>query len=257
VNPATGERHDDVIVFRVPIEGDKLALLQDDSSPYFTTPHLDGHLSLPVRAGRLGETSYGELAEVVQALVPLVLTAFVAMAYRLQRVGAATAPRLVASAGVCGYGAGVLKSMLLPMPIAVGAGRDGFESWRLFVNLTPVVTGLDDPIGLVLNVALFVPLGVLLPLLLRAPSVGRVVVTAFLVSMAIELLQLGTGVTVSIGRIADVDDLIANTAGALLGYAVFRTACLLPGADRVIAAATWPSAALRREPTALPAPRSP
>jgi hypothetical protein len=65
-DPETGERYDDVIVFWVPDEGDKLALVQDDSSPFFTTPHFDGHLSVLLRAGRIGEITYDELAEVVQ-----------------------------------------------------------------------------------------------------------------------------------------------------------------------------------------------
>ena len=65
-NPDTGQRYDDVIVFWVPDEGDKLAMVQDDSSPFFTTPHFDGHLSVLLRASRLGEISYAELAEVVQ-----------------------------------------------------------------------------------------------------------------------------------------------------------------------------------------------
>ena len=65
-NPETGERYDDVIVFWVPNEGDKLALVEDASSPFFTTPHFDGHLSVLVRASRIGEITYDELAEVVQ-----------------------------------------------------------------------------------------------------------------------------------------------------------------------------------------------
>lgn len=65
-DPDTGERYDDVIVFWVPNEGDKLAMVQDDSSPFFTTPHFDGHLSVLLRASRIGEISYDELAEVVQ-----------------------------------------------------------------------------------------------------------------------------------------------------------------------------------------------
>ena len=65
-DPDTGQRYDDVIVFWVPNEGDKLAMVQDEFSPFFTTPHFDGHLSVLVRASRLGEISYDELAEVVQ-----------------------------------------------------------------------------------------------------------------------------------------------------------------------------------------------
>jgi len=45
---------------------DKQALVQDPSSPFFTTPHFDGHRSVLVRASRLGELSRDELVEVVQ-----------------------------------------------------------------------------------------------------------------------------------------------------------------------------------------------
>ena len=66
VDPDTGERYDDVIVFWVPSDEDKLALVQDPGSPFFTTPHFDGHPSVLVRACRLGELDRQELAEVVQ-----------------------------------------------------------------------------------------------------------------------------------------------------------------------------------------------
>jgi hypothetical protein len=65
-DPDTGERYDDVIVLWVPDEADKLALVQDPGSPFFTTAHFDGHLSVLVRASRLGELSRDELAEVIQ-----------------------------------------------------------------------------------------------------------------------------------------------------------------------------------------------
>ena len=66
VDPQTGERLRDVIVFWVESEADKLALVQDPASPFFTTPHFDGHHSVLVQAGRLGEITRKELAEVVQ-----------------------------------------------------------------------------------------------------------------------------------------------------------------------------------------------
>ncbi|WP_343238334.1 MmcQ/YjbR family DNA-binding protein [Streptomyces sp. SID13031] len=65
-DPTTGERYDDVIVLWVPAEEDKLALLSDETNPFFTTPHFDGHLSVLVRAGRLGEVTLQELTEVIQ-----------------------------------------------------------------------------------------------------------------------------------------------------------------------------------------------
>jgi hypothetical protein len=66
VDPDTGKRYDDVIVIWVPDEQDKLALVQDPSTPFFTTPHFDGHLSVLVRVSRLAELTRAELAEVVQ-----------------------------------------------------------------------------------------------------------------------------------------------------------------------------------------------
>src|SRR3954464_9318899 len=66
VDPETGERYRDVIVFWVASEEDKQALVQDEASPFFTTAHFDGHLSVLLRASRIGELTYDELAEVVQ-----------------------------------------------------------------------------------------------------------------------------------------------------------------------------------------------
>jgi hypothetical protein len=65
-DPNTGERYDDVIIFWVASQDDKLALVQDPGSPFFTTPHFDGHPSVLVRASRLHELTREELAEVVQ-----------------------------------------------------------------------------------------------------------------------------------------------------------------------------------------------
>ena len=65
-DPDTGERYEDVIIFWVPSEEDKEALVQDPASPFFTTPHFDGHSSVLLRASRLGEIGREELAEIVQ-----------------------------------------------------------------------------------------------------------------------------------------------------------------------------------------------
>ena len=66
VDADTGERIKDVIVFWVPDEQDKFALVQDPDLPFFTTPHFDGHRSVLVRAARLGELTRSQLAEVVE-----------------------------------------------------------------------------------------------------------------------------------------------------------------------------------------------
>ena len=66
VDPRTGERYDDVIVIWVPSESDKLALVQDESTPFFTTGHFDGHPSVLLRASRVRELTRQELAELIQ-----------------------------------------------------------------------------------------------------------------------------------------------------------------------------------------------
>jgi hypothetical protein len=66
VDPGTGERYPDVIMFWVASEADKQALVQDEASPFFTTGHFDGHPSVLVRGSRIGELTVQELTEVIQ-----------------------------------------------------------------------------------------------------------------------------------------------------------------------------------------------
>jgi len=65
-DPNTGERYDDVIVIWVTSEIDKQALVLDLGSPYFTTPHFDGHPSVLLRGSRIGEIDLDELTELIQ-----------------------------------------------------------------------------------------------------------------------------------------------------------------------------------------------
>jgi hypothetical protein len=66
VDPISGERYRDVIIFWVASDEDKDALVQDDSPPFFTTPHFNGHRSVLLRGSRIGELTRDELAETVQ-----------------------------------------------------------------------------------------------------------------------------------------------------------------------------------------------
>jgi hypothetical protein len=66
VDPDTGDRYDDVIVIWVESDDDKVALVQDPGSPFFTTDHFDGHRSVLVRASRLAELEREELVELIQ-----------------------------------------------------------------------------------------------------------------------------------------------------------------------------------------------
>ena len=78
--------------------------------------------------------------------------------------------------------------------------------------------------GVALNCLMFMPLGFLLPTLKRRGFL-RVTLAGFGASLCIECVQLlycWGGVANS--RIFDVTDIIMNTLGALLGYALFRLA---------------------------------
>jgi hypothetical protein len=66
VDPETGERYADVIVFWVDSELEKEAILADTSLPFFSTPHFDGHASVLLRGSRVGEMTRDELAEFVE-----------------------------------------------------------------------------------------------------------------------------------------------------------------------------------------------
>ena len=97
------------------------------------------------------------------------------------------------------------------------------------LNLVPLVAlESADVRTSLLNVAMMVPFGLGLPFLTRLRW-GSVVSAGAMVSVAIELLQLVTGVLGGITfRVADVNDVIFNAAGAGLGVLIFA-AVATPG----------------------------
>jgi glycopeptide antibiotics resistance protein len=90
------------------------------------------------------------------------------------------------------------------------------------LNLVPLVTlGREDVSTSLLNVLLMVPFGFGLPFI-TSFRMKQVVAVGMLFSIAIELLQLVTGLLAGITfRVADVDDVIFNTVGVAIGYGLF------------------------------------
>lgn len=79
-------------------------------------------------------------------------------------------------------------------------------------NLVPLAGIVGDAKNAVLNVLLFVPLGLFLPLLWRTfRSTWKATLCGLGLSLAIEVLQVFTF------RLTDVNDLLTNTLGTLLG----------------------------------------
>lgn len=65
VDPGTGEMYDDLLVITTPTAVEKAALVEDESTPFFTIDHFRSTDAVLVRQSRLGEISRGELAEVI------------------------------------------------------------------------------------------------------------------------------------------------------------------------------------------------
>ena len=65
-DPVTGERYDDVIVFWVESAAAKQSLTDDPGTPFFTTPHFKGHMSVLIRARDLPAVAHAELREIIQ-----------------------------------------------------------------------------------------------------------------------------------------------------------------------------------------------
>ena len=99
----------------------------------------------------------------------------------------------------------------------VGLPTVGYIRFDANINLVPFAYLFSDLTNSLLNVALFIPLGIGLPLLWkRFRNPVRTVFFGLLVSAAIEFLQLFTL------RATDINDLMTNTLGTLIGWIIGR-----------------------------------
>lgn len=129
----------------------------------------------------------------------------------------------------------VASVTLFPLPVqpeVIAQGRE-FQDGRnnivpLASLLNAIATGnypsvISQSIG---NLLMLAPLGLYGPLLWpRMRSWKVAVVVGLAISLAVELLQLGISTYLGYTyKIADIDDLILNTAGVALGYLGFRVA---------------------------------
>ena len=114
-------------------------------------------------------------------------------------------------------------------PIALAAGHIQplvFETAELFplrINPAPLVHLFDynnvrDIIwNVVGNAAMFIPSGIVLPIVYRElDSFWKVVAAGAFISLCIDILQLPFA-----SRASDIDDLILNTLGVAVGYGIY------------------------------------
>ena len=91
------------------------------------------------------------------------------------------------------------------------------------VNLFPLVNLFDYDnkrdllLNVIGNVAMFIPSGIVLPIIYRRlDTFVKVLLASGSISLCIEMMQLPFSV-----RASDIDDLILNTAGVMLGYGIY------------------------------------
>ena len=85
------------------------------------------------------------------------------------------------------------------------------------LNLFRFDTPRDMIWNLVGNTAMFIPTGIILPILYkRLNSFWKVTAAGALISLSIEILQLRFA-----SRAYDIDDVILNTCGVMIGYGIY------------------------------------
>lgn len=95
----------------------------------------------------------------------------------------------------------------------VGFPNITMSKMEFTVNLIPFIYMLSDLVNACLNVLLFVPFGFFLPMLWKEfRSIKRVALAGIIATFFIEISQLFTG------RATDIDDIITNSIGTLIGY---------------------------------------
>lgn len=98
----------------------------------------------------------------------------------------------------------------------VGIPSAQFVRWNPEINWIPFRDfSSANIVGMSLNILMFIPFGVFLPIYFgRFWKMSTTVLAGAFMSFTIEVLQLFTF------RLTDIDDLIMNTLGTLLGYGI-------------------------------------
>lgn len=139
------------------------------------------------------------------------------------------------------YAAAVLSITVFPITVTWGKYANQ-TPWYEQINYLPLVT-IDATA--VPNVIMFVPLGILLPLTSRVSGALRATGVSALASLSIELTQLLCYVTLNNGRAYDINDILVNTLGGVIGYALVHTALRLPSSAAFLQGIALPGSATR------------
>ncbi|MEV0302372.1 VanZ family protein [Streptomyces prasinus] len=137
------------------------------------------------------------------------------------------------------YAAAVLSITVFPLTVTWGQYANQ-NPWYSQINFIPLIT---FDVTAVPNVIMFVPLGMLLPLISRVSGVRRATAVSLLASLCVELAQLLSYVVFNNGRACDVNDLLANALGGLIGCLLVRAALGRPSPAALLRAVALPGSA--------------
>jgi glycopeptide antibiotics resistance protein len=181
---------------------------------------------------------FGEVP-MLPVVIPLSAAFFLVLLWILHARHGLTLPRSSVAATLAVYAGGILANTVFPISLD-SPGSD--EPKPLPLNLIPL-NGYEVS-DAVTNALVFLPLGILVPLLLARPTWWRVLAITAGASLGIEVIQFLAAGLAAGGHIADVNDWLSNTIGGLVGYACFALALRQPTLAALAARFRWPSRTL-------------
>ncbi len=132
--------------------------------------------------------------------------------------------RVAVGVALAAYLALLVALTFFPLPPSGCGARVVLQPWPLVTIVLSLRAGLLSHVGLIAlgNVAAFVPMGIFVALLAPGqPAVRTALGVALVASVAVEAGQLAASAALDCGyRATDVDDVLLNGLGGLLGGAV-------------------------------------
>ena len=129
---------------------------------------------------------------------------------------------------LCIYIAMVIGVTLTPFPLNAKAAYflgyfyQGID-FSAYYNLIPFSDIINNENQFILNIILFIPFGILWPLYKDRINLRFALLSGFLFTFFIEITQLGFSCAFQMPVwYFDVNDLIANTLGAVIGYIILK-----------------------------------
>jgi len=171
---------------------------------------------------------------VLPVVVPVAAAVVVVLLWTLRRRELLTGRRAAVALAVGVYVAGVLANTVFPIFLDKPSTE---QPWDTYLNLVPL-TGYEVR-DAVINIVVFVPLGILVPLFLPRARWWSVLGLGAGFSLLIEVVQYVTARLLGGGHVADVNDLLFNVVGAALGLALLGAATRRPRARSTIDEFRW------------------